>query len=498
MSATDSLPRPALRALTLLVLTLAVFLPRLLDLGAILTVDEPLWQGRSAQFIKGVATGHLDRTIVAGQPGVTTAWIAGLAHAYRSLAASQAAIGAATGLLVLLCTYFLVRLWGWRLGITGGFVLALQPLLLGHSRVVHTDALLALFSLASVLALLSGLDPLRQRRPMIIRYLAASGALAALAILTKIFAIFLIPTSLVIMAYHLWRYRQPAPHIIRAIGLWGGALVIMGYIAWPALWLHSDKVAALLLERSTLHTEGTREEETTSANWYYLREIPFRLSTAGSVLALVGVVGLLQTKRKLDVHWSMTWLLLSGAALLALMTIGADKSDRYVLFTILVIELLGVVGIAFLAQLLPTQRRAHALLLFSSVVVGWLLIDTARLHPYYLAHYNRLYPIEARHKLGWGEGLEQAAAWVSQQNPTAKVAAYYPRVFNAFYTGDVVPINHLNETRPDYVVLYRSMFERGPGSIEHDLVTRYLAGDVPATHIVEINGLPYVWIFSTH
>ncbi len=498
MSVADSLPRPVLRAFVFLLLILSVFLPRLLDLGSILTVDEPLWQGRSAQFIKGLATGHLDRAIVAGQPGVTTAWIAGLAHAYRSLAASQAAIGVATGFLVLLCTYFLVRLWGWRLGITGGFVLALQPLLLGHSRVVHTDALLALFSLASILALLAGLDPLRQRGSMIIRYLAASGALAALAILTKIFAIFLIPTALVIMAYHLWRYRQPTPHIIRAIGLWGGALIVVGYIAWPALWLHSDKVAALLLERGALHAEGTREEETTSAHWYYLREIPFRLSTIGSVLALVGAVGLVQTKRKLDGRWSMTWLLLSGGALLAFMSLGADKSDRYVLFTILAVELLGVIGIAFLSQLLPTQRRARALLLISCVVIGWLLIDTARLHPYYLAHYNRLYPIEATHKLGWGEGLEQAAAWVTQQQPDAKVASYYSRVFDAFYAGEVVPINHLEEASPDYVVLYRSMFERGQDSAESAILNRYLGGQRPADHVVMINGLPYVWIFSTH
>lgn len=491
-----NLPSLSIRFAIVVALIAAIFVPRIMTLGRLLTVDEPLWQGRAEQFIKGVATGHFERTLVAGQPGVTTAWLAGVVDRWHSLAASQAAIAVACGLLVLLCTYFLVLLWGSQWGVLAGFVIGLQPLLLGHSRVVHTDALLALFSLAAALALLVALVPLRERQPVSTRYLIYSGILTALAILTKMFAVFLLPTAVVLMVVHSWRYRQTAALTMRHLGLWGTAIILALFIFWPALWLQSDRVAALLFERGSLHAEGTREEETTSLSWYYLREIPFRLSTTGSLLVPFGVLGLGLLRQRGPMRWSMGWLLVVAGALLALMSLGADKSDRYVLFCIVVIELLSVVGLAWLYQILPSHFRQRVVGSLAIMLVAWLALDASRLHPYYLAHYNRLYPIESTHKLGWGEGLETAADWIRAQDPNAKVGAYYSRVFDYFYPGEVVPISHYREANPDYVVLYRSMFERGPDSMETDIINNFLlTGKTPA-HVVTINGLPYAWIFK--
>ncbi|MGH7928884.1 MAG: hypothetical protein ACREQV_13940, partial [Candidatus Binatia bacterium] len=184
-------------------LTAATFLPRLIGLGNVLTVDEPLWQSRAGQFIRALSVGQFEETLVAGQPGITTAWLAGIVDHYHSLAASQAVIAVATGLLVLIITYFLVYLWGWRWAVTAGFLLALNPFLLGHSRVVHTDALLALFYLASLCALLAGLLPVQKTKSPIRRYIVVSAVLAAFALLTKLFALLIIPTALLIIG---WSY----------------------------------------------------------------------------------------------------------------------------------------------------------------------------------------------------------------------------------------------------------------------------------------------------
>ncbi|MEX2054888.1 MAG: hypothetical protein WD972_01790, partial [Candidatus Andersenbacteria bacterium] len=131
-------------------LLLAIFLPRLVSLGTILTVDEPLWQGRGTQFMKGLATGHFEKTLVAGQPGATTAWLVGLVAFYGSLTAAQAMIAIACGGLLALNGYFFIRLWGGYGGSIALLLLALNPFLIAHSRIVHTDALLALSYLGSL------------------------------------------------------------------------------------------------------------------------------------------------------------------------------------------------------------------------------------------------------------------------------------------------------------------------------------------------------------
>ncbi len=193
-----------------------VFLPRLVGLGNVLTIDEPLWLSRGQTFINALSVGNFEKTLVAGQPGITTAWLAGLAAPWQSLAVSQGAIAIATGILILCITYFFQILLGKKWGTITGIFLALDPFLLGHSRVVHTDALLALFYLASLVSLLSGLKSMPNQR----RYIVMSALFAAGAILTKIFGLLLIPTTLVIIAIKLWNTKERWPRMLRTAGVW--------------------------------------------------------------------------------------------------------------------------------------------------------------------------------------------------------------------------------------------------------------------------------------
>lgn len=483
------------RAAAYVVLLAAIFLPRLLSLGSIITVDEPLWLSRGHTFIKGFASFQFDKTLVAGQPGVTTAWLVGMVASADSLAAAQASIALTTGLLILLATYFLTKLYGWKWGMTMGFLLALDPFLLAHSRIVHTDGLQALFSLTSILALLTALLLSSDKEKPTRRYVMFSAVLASAAIVSKIFALTLIPTGFLIIALVGWQKKASVRSIGKTLGVWGIVLIIAGYIMWPALWLNADKVFDHLTGRATLHTEGTRSEETTSLAWYYERESWFRLAPTTALLVPFGIWYVARRRNRTSAATLL--LLMSGLITAAALHAASDKSDRYILFALLTLIPPAALGIRQLLRL--TKKRWPAFKgtpLLLAIPLIYLSADDIRLHPYYLAHYNRLYPIEPTHKLGWGEGLEQAAAWIATKNPQAKVMSYYPRVFAWWHQGEVETITHVNDAPSDYVVLYRSMFERGQDSPEEDILREYLySGQHTPVHVVTINGLPYAWIF---
>jgi hypothetical protein len=263
------------------------------------------------------------------------------------------------------------------------------------------------------------------------------------------------------------------------------------------LWLHADNAFTLLWQRGAIHSAGTHSADITAAHWYYLREGFFRLTVPATLLIGFGLWYIV--RRRTTAAWAAAWLVVSGILFIAILSVPSDKSDRYALFAFISLIPACVLGIRFMAvkltHLWPIVKPAYLAIILLPII--YLAADDIRLHPYYLAHYNRLYPIEATHKLGWGEGLETAAAWIAQQNPQAKVLSYYPRVFQYFYHGPVDTITHIDSANWDYIVLYRAMFERAPDDPETDIVNNYLTSKkYQPAHIVTVNGLPYAWIFA--
>lgn len=324
-----------------------------------------------------------------------------------------------------------------------------------------------------------------------------SAALGAGAILTKIYGLILIPTIVLIITTNAWLQRQHFIHALRLTGLWIAIFTITIFIMWPALWFNADKVYSYMFSRSSIHAEGTRFEETTSAPWYYARETVFRLSVPTSILL---VVALWQWRKGgMRNHARSTAVLCAaGIAFAAILSLGSDKSDRYILFTHVALTATAPLGLRSIAEYVANKPALPKWPLYiTGLVLLYLAVDDIRLHPYYLAHYNRLYPIETEHKLGWGEGLEQAAQWISDHAKGASVLSYYSRVFDYFYDGDVEKITHINDANADYAVLYRSMFERGTNSEEAEIINEFMKNPtIRNVHTVVINGLPYAWIYK--
>lgn len=119
-------------------------------------------------------------------------------------------------------------------------------------------------------------------------------------------------------------------------------------------------------------------------------------------------------------------------------------------------------------------------------------------YPYYLAYFNPLLgglPRAVETTLvGWGEGMEQAAAYLNRQPnaeslyvaavPSQTLLPYFRGTGQNFYTNDVA-------LRADKVVLYISQVQRLAPSPE---IVRYFQSREPE-HVVTVRGQPYAWIY---
>lgn len=482
------------RVLIVIILVLATFVPRLTSLETTLTVDEPLWQGRGEQFVKALASGHFEKTLTAGQPGVTTTWLVGIARPWNSLRAGQTAVALGSSLLILTATYALTRLWGFWWGITGGLLLALDPFLIAHSRVVHTDALFSLSALVSLLFLLLTFESTSAASALPKRYLVLNAFFAGAAILSKTFGLFLIPVSLLVIIIKAYPHKPWLLTALETSILWLAVFTLTIFALWPALWVGPAEVVQFLTSRVALHSGDAAPHagETTAEWWYYARDGLFRSTPIALIALLPGMWAALRNRDRLQ--RSCLALLTIGIVFAFLLSFSTDKSDRYILLSLLTLDLFAVLGLRQL-QRIATHFFPRARIAVAALAITVLLGEVFALHPYYLAYHNRLYPVEARHKLGWGEGLEQAAAWINQHAPGASVASYYANVFAHWYAGPVSGLT--GDSTADYLVLYRSMFERGPAHSDTDLADQYIwSGRYQPEHVIEINHLPYVWIFK--
>jgi hypothetical protein len=143
-----------------------------------------------------------------------------------------------------------------------------------------------------------------------------------------------------------------------------------------------------------------------------------------------------------------------------------------------------------------TQHAVRIALPLLLLIVHALPVLTA--YPYYLAYFNPLLGGLPRALettlIGWGEGMEQAAAYLNQRPgadqlyvaavPAQTFLPYFKGGGENFYTNDVA-------LRADYVVLYVSQVQRLAPSPE--IVRYFLAMD--AEHTVYVRGVPYAWIY---
>jgi 4-amino-4-deoxy-L-arabinose transferase-like glycosyltransferase len=551
--------RPVAPTIVGLLVLLASLWLRLDGLDLYATADEGYWMQRSLRFGAALARGDLASTFRAGHPGVTVMWTGvlgigparlvpflperyiGLDNLERApgylaaFSAARQAIALIVAVLVATIVLLFWRLVGPGPALAGGALLVLDPYVVGMTRLLHVDALLAPLMTVSVLA---GL--VYWRRSARWPYLAMSAVAGGLALLTKAPAgcvpLFL---GLVCLAGLLRGRPRAAPRTLLPLLLWGAGAAFAYILLFPALWVDPVPVIQSLVD--FIFLVGLQPHDGNfflgrpilddPGPLYYVIAIPLRLSP----LAALGIALLTLPSRE-EARPVARWLLVYALSFIVLMTLASKKFDRYMLPVLMVLDLVAGVGFWRAAVLLSNRRKnaggamscAHTgvagntasgkvgaqfiapfspaplPLLLATLVAAIQAALLVSVWPYPVAYYNPLAGGATRARqlvmVGWGEGLEQAAAFLNRL-PNADrlvVATSYNHVVRPRFVGTTValplyvrPVPGHTPPRPDYVVVYVNGRQRRQISPE---VEQAEALGAPI-FVARVNGQEYAWVY---
>ncbi len=522
-------------------------LPRLCAIGRYVTPDELAWVYRSVQFREALLQGRWADTLVTGHPGVTTTWLGTVAisiqlalkpslsgnyqwitqlawlapdntTAFVKLATFLTAGRLAVALmnsLGIVGIYALGRsLFGPRPAVLGGLLLALDPYVSGLSGLFHIDGLAATFATLSLLALglaaaptLGGgvsADPKLRRR-----YAVAAGALAALAALTKVSNLLLIPCSgavLLCEAVHHRRSRaMPVQPWMPGV-LWAAGWTVTTVLALPAVWA----VPAQVIETVTGETgryvgQGLHAVffmgrfATTHGPLFYPAVLAFRLSPIaliGAVLALpLAVLGLRPNRPSSP---ALLGLLLWALVFVVAISLVGQKFSRYALPAIIPLTLVAAEAWSQIAGRWHRSPRwgkwqGSHWLAFLLVSLQALLLLLALPHP--LTAFNPLLggarTAERVFATGWGEGISAAAHWLAARPDAASATATASNLpsFAPFFTGRTLPFDDQHVPQADYLVLNANPWEPDP------VAAGLLSPNAHLIHTIRIGGLDQARIY---
>lgn len=481
-----------------LILTLVILLPRLPALDRFVTLDEPSWLSQGANFYYAVAQREFENTVYEYQPAVTTMWIISLAMLayfpeYRAL--EQGYLNYEKGtldpfmlshgkdplvlleisrliqvmivlVLFLVLYYLLQKLISKNAALSAVIFASLDPFHLGQTRLMDHEAMVSLFVLISLLALLIHLH---HDRKWI--WLVLSGAAAGFAQLTKSSAIaMLLPIGL-LLAWELVSNRQNGlakafAAVIKAFALWMLTLALTYVIFWPGMWVAPGKMLyevygnafSYALQGSRLKVTGELDatEFALTSNLLGVWEITRILISRVTPLTWIGLLlgyflpfakDPLQTRLQRLLFAS---LLTTAAAFILLIGVAQGRnSPHYILTSYLALNLLAGLGWFHAAQWLSEKWSAEQL---QKTVIGLTMLpialqawSAASVFPYYFTYQNPLISesenAAAFPQFPYGEGLELAAQYLSSLPDASEtsVLSYYGRgCFSYYYPGQTI------------------------------------------------------------
>ncbi len=517
----------------LLIIIIIAFIPRLLDLNAFLTLDESLWLDRSRNFLLALQGHDWGETFQTGHPGVITMWSGGLGLLWYGLTHGLLQNGTFTSFLQALTWdnrpldllfylrlptgiitsvgiggiyYLLSRLFSQRVALVAGLLLALDPIYLAHSRILHHDALLTAFMTLSALALL-----LYIWRERVLWALLLSGVCAGLALLSKSLGLFLLPWAGLLFLLALFVGRWPLSQVITDGALWGLTAWLTFFLLWPAMWLNPANTLWRMRQMATTyainpHAQGQffLGQAVSDPGWLFY---PVVALFAMTPLVMVGV--LITFVRSNDFSRSrrgLTGLLLVYiVAYLLFISLGEKKRPNYLLPSLVMLNVVAAVGINAVVGQIGSALSKRGVSSPKGMVLTTLLlligqaITSLPHHPYYFTYYNPLLggnQVAVRNLLvGRGEGNELAAGYLNRL-PNAKklkVVANRANTFSPYFQGETLLWHPLPKVlEADYVVLYRSDVQREQPTSH---LLRYIRQNWPLEKTITLHGLAYAWIY---
>jgi 4-amino-4-deoxy-L-arabinose transferase-like glycosyltransferase len=539
-----------------LAIFLLALAPRALALGRFVTIDEAYhWFDRARLFGQAVRQGDWAATNLIGHPGVTTMWLGAAGRAaHQALAAWGLAswpdpellrtmlrlpVALVTALCVALGYGLLRRLLPGRTALLAALLWAADPFLVAHSQLLHVDALLTSFVTLSLLAALLAFGAERLRW----RFLIGSAVAGGLALLTKSPAIVLPPMVGLIALVGAWRKDQGRPtnddghvqplvvrrssFVVLPLLVWLVVAALTWFALWPAAWV--DPLGAI---GSVVHQ--AEADGGTPHGWgnfflgravadpgplFYPLAIALRLAP-WTLLGLVGYCGFWtvnfgaetasgaeRPRSKIQYRVPLALLNLFVLLFVLMLTLAAKKFDRYALPIFPALDILAAAGLIWLLDfgfwIVSGLSRSKAQQPKSKP--GWLLAlivlaaNLAWYHPYELAYYNPLLGGGAAAAqlipVGWGEGLEQAGAFIAAQPDGAEqpVATWYRPALKPYIKAPLVPLGDLLiPGRAGYAVLYIDQVQRRDDAAATD----WLRTQLTPIHTVRIHGIDYAEIYQ--
>jgi 4-amino-4-deoxy-L-arabinose transferase-like glycosyltransferase len=459
--------------------------------------------------------------------------------------------------------YFLVsKLLSRKVALLSAVLVALDPFYLAHSRLLHHDALVTTFMTLSLLSFLVYLSQTRASMYLVLSGLSAG--LAFLSKATSLFLV-LFMGLLAWMAYVKQgaaspqsRWREGRCWLGRLL-VWGLIAGLTFVALWPAMWVEPAKALGEVWEKSTsaaatdVHTQGDffLGRSTLDAKiLFYPMTLLFRttpLSLAGTAMAMYFLVRRYRQSPDLAAQAEKRWrghfeqdsialvirdsrfnrtlisLFLYVFLFAVFMSLGGIKYDRYLLPIYPALEIVAAEGLCQLAQWAKPKEsgwishRTVAPITFGlglerlwtlSVFAVALALQAGFAlphYPYFLTFYNPAFGggwLAPRTILvGWGEGLDQAAYYLNDQENSvkARTATWYDSEFAPFYLGETLPLRELDAGNvipwllSDYVVSYIPQVQ---SNAPDEVTVRYFRSLEPE-HIIHLKGIDYAWIYRT-
>jgi hypothetical protein len=502
-----------LESAALLLVILALALPRGKEIAHFATTDEHLWLYRAANFYYALSHGDYAATYQKEHPGVTVMWAGALGflriypeykdnreglvdpdefHAYMSrrsvtvslleLLREGRLMVAALQVAVLTLSYvYARRLFGLLPALASMLLLAFDPFFLGLTRLLHLDGLMASFLLLSILAYLTYLPDRR------VIDLLVSGVAAGLACLTKIPALVIVPVVglLALWAPWLaWRKKELTGKLVwRSLWLFAAWLIIAAitFVAlfpamWVAPWQTLVKIFTVAQEYaevghgSSIFFNGqVIPDGNLGLPYFYFYPLTYLWRVTPIVLIGLPLAAWGYFTRREPFSTPKVRQAAGGLALYALlftlaMTLGDKKFDRYLAPVYPALDLIAGLGWYALAAWLWRRKPADGRASLAQLgAVGGLLLalglqaaSALSTFPYYLSYYNPLVgggrAAPAVMQVGWGEGLDEAARYINGKPGANKLHAiswYSTGSFSYYFEGEDHSYWYSQDANPD-------------------------------------------------
>ena len=396
-------------------------------------------------------------------------------------------------------------------------------------------------------------NPTKFLSPQPSAFLLLSGACAGLAFLSKYPALFMgaFIALAMLMSYilqepnshssstasrftfHVSRFTFALKRWLGDMVLWSAAAAVVFVIFWPAMWVDPVGTVTTIVNDALRASGGSHQKGSfflgqpvpDPGALFYPIVILFRTTPViffGFLVALWLLLRQMMPKSAKSEpatdknnHAPRSTLYVTALILLVyiilytlLVTYGGKKQDRYVLPAFPAIAMLAAIGYLYLSRLtLRASRSSRLTWILPGTLALLQLVMVWPYFPYYFTYYNPLAgggPTAARLiQVGWGEGLNEAAAYLNTlpDIESTKATSWYSTTFEPYFRGQAIyKIGDEKISRSakpglaaDYVVFYLNQVQR---QLPSEGVLQYFRAS-PPVYTVTLNGIDYAWIYPS-